>query len=547
MGKDWFDGCWKSQEWRLNHLYWIETKSGVPMRFRMNWAQEDFFRRMWWRNNILKARQLGMSTLISLLILDGCLFRENWHAGINDKNLESAKEKLGKIRFAYDALELPPANGVDWVEDAEDRRMIAEFSRQWFKAVGGKVSKTRGDWATGSSVVIGTALRSMTLQFLHVSELGHVSANFPKRAEEIKNGSFPCVGEDGVIVLESTHEGGKQGLNYALTKAAMENGGKVLGRGQYRFFFFPWWGQAEYCSAEGVPGEGLVLTRELREYFADLRGRGVVLSEGQMRWYAGNAEVYGYGMRQEFPSTPEEAFEVQVEGSIYGMLINGLRAEGRLCQVFEAEADFPLYVSWDLGMSDYTSLWLVQPREDGRFYVLDNYTVNGKGVEHLVGVVRAWEAVHGQSVRLHLLPHDGVRLESDEVRFCHKLQAQGLPVVVLKRVRDVWLGIDMTKRVLRRCVFHERCSEARMVDGVEYMSGLNALENYRTAPVGANGVLKVMPLHDKTCHAADAFRYFAEGFDAGLVDCHAVSADADDVWGGGALGRGMAQGVPWRR
>lgn len=545
MGKDWYEGCWECQEWRLNHLYWIECKDGRPRRFKMNWAQERFYRGMWYRNNILKARQLGMSTLIAILILDGCLFREGWHAGINDKNMECAKEKLGKIRFAYAAMECAPARGVDHVVDAEDRANIERFAKEWYRVTKGTITATRGDWATGSSVVIGTALRSMTLQFLHVSELGHVAANFPKKAKEIQDGSLPCVGDEGVVVMESTHEGGKQGLNYQMTRAAMGNNGREgLLRDEYRFFFFAWWGQPEY-RAEG--DEPLRLSRELGEYFEELEKDGVCLDDAQKRWYAAKWGVHMFSMRQEYPSTPEEAFETQVEGAIYGYQISQLRYNGKLGQVFEAEPDFPLYVSWDIGMSDYSCLWLVQPRGDGQFWVLDCYTVNGKGIEHLVGVVRAWEALHGQSVKMHFLPHDGVQRESDEVRFVQKLQRQGLPCIVLRRVKDVWLGVDMTKRVLRRCVFHERCGEARVVDGVEYMSGVNALESYRKAPVGAYGVEKAMPLHDASSHASDAFRYFCEAYDAGLVDCHLVVRDVE--WRGNVPGgaRGMARGVPWRR
>lgn len=545
MGADWeSDNCWESQEWRLNHLYWIEVKNGPPMRFKMNWAQREFYRNMWYRNNILKARQLGMSTLISLVILDGCLFRSNWHAGINDKTMAAAEEKLVKIKFAYEALRNPPADGIDHVADAGDREKIAAFSREIYtltKPQDQAITATTGHWATGSTVVIGTALRSMTLQFLHVSELGHVAATAPKKAMEIRNGSLPTVGQGGVIVMESTHEGGKIGLNYEMTRAAMEMVGKKLTPLDFRFFFFSWHGQPDYRVESG---ETLSLSKELRDYFGELEGRGIVLDEAQKRWYAAQFGIYGYSMRQEFPSTPEEAFETQVEGAIYGLMISSLRAEGRVQQEFTADDDWPLYVSVDIGMSDYSSMWLIQPRGDGMFYVMDCHTVNGKGVEHLVGVIRSWEAIHGQSVRMVFLPHDGARRESDEARYVQKVQRQGLPAMVLKRVRDVWLGIDTTKRVLRKCVFHARCSEPRLVDGISYMAGLNALENYRTAPAGNHGVERPVPLHDNASHASDAFRYFCEAYDAGLVDRNLLQRMVREESG---VSVGMARGVPWRR
>jgi hypothetical protein len=46
---------------------------------------------------------------------------------------------------------------------------------------------------------------------------------------------------------------------------------------------------------------------------------------------------------------------------------------------------------------------------------------------------------------------------------------------------------------------------------------MECLENYRTAPSGANGVIKAAPLHDQYSHGADAFRIFAEAVNAGLV------------------------------
>ena len=83
--------------WRLNHLYWIINKEGKMQRFQLNWAQRRLHEQLWYRNDILKARQLGISTYVAMLMLDMSLFRPNFHCGIIDKTLVDGTGKIGKI------------------------------------------------------------------------------------------------------------------------------------------------------------------------------------------------------------------------------------------------------------------------------------------------------------------------------------------------------------------------------------------------------------------------------------------------------------------
>ena len=94
-----------SQLWRLEHLYWIENKAGQLQRFSLNRAQRRLHERLWYRNDILKARQLGISTYVAMLMLDMSLFRSNFHCGIIDKSLPDAQQKLAKLHFAWDHLD----------------------------------------------------------------------------------------------------------------------------------------------------------------------------------------------------------------------------------------------------------------------------------------------------------------------------------------------------------------------------------------------------------------------------------------------------------
>lgn len=50
--------------WRLNHLYKIQNEKGELVTFRMRPAQRQLFRSMHNKNIILKARQLGFSTVV---------------------------------------------------------------------------------------------------------------------------------------------------------------------------------------------------------------------------------------------------------------------------------------------------------------------------------------------------------------------------------------------------------------------------------------------------------------------------------------------------
>ncbi|HKJ89437.1 MAG TPA: Hint domain-containing protein, partial [Gammaproteobacteria bacterium] len=49
----------RDQWTRLNVLYKGVDRDGKVFDFRPNWAQKDLYRLMWYRNVILKARQIG--------------------------------------------------------------------------------------------------------------------------------------------------------------------------------------------------------------------------------------------------------------------------------------------------------------------------------------------------------------------------------------------------------------------------------------------------------------------------------------------------------
>ncbi len=500
------------QEHRLSLLYHILDKDGRSSRFVPNWAQRRLHQSAHSRNNILKVRQLGISTYIALLILDSCLFIPNFKAGIVDKTLDDACAKLQKIKYAYEMLDYLPEEPTEAdIELAAIGRMIkAHFATPNFKTH--SIS-----FPNGASVVVGASLRGGTLQLLHVSELGYIAAHDPMRANEVITGSLNAVGKNCQVYFESTHEGGKYGVNYEQVLSAMDMIGKPLSPLDFKFYFFPWFEHEEYQLADS----SYQRNEEDESYFAGLETRlDISISPPQRAWYSTMKRVQRSKMKQEYPSTPEEALAPIMDGTIYSHQISSLRERGELKAEFEHEPYRPIYTAWDIGIGDYMSIWWIQPNSHGKWLVLDCYTANGKALSHYIEQLRVRDARWGRCASC-ITPHDGSRKDPTLTSFNDHLRNAGYAVTQIPRTQDIWGSIENTRELLSSCIIHARCSEPSICDGISYIAGVDALANYRTLPAGAHGALKTAPLHDQCSHASDALRAFADGLSRGLLSLYA--------------------------
>lgn len=106
--------CMADPQWRLfsGCLYKIMVKGddgedSMVVPFKPNSSQRRFVTRLWHRNIIVKARQLGFTTLIAILWLDHALFNANQRCGIIAHDRDAAKVIFrDKVQFAY--RNLPP-------------------------------------------------------------------------------------------------------------------------------------------------------------------------------------------------------------------------------------------------------------------------------------------------------------------------------------------------------------------------------------------------------------------------------------------------------
>jgi hypothetical protein len=468
----------KDPVWRISNLYRIVNKKGQEVPFVPTEQQAQIVHAVYIlgqkRHAILKARQLGMSTLIAIIILDGAYFGENIAGSIVDLTQAHASAKLGKIRFAYEKL-------------GPLRERVTEDNS---KAM---------SWPNGSHVSAGKSARGGTNQFLHVSEWGPIAHEDPKRSEEIKTGALPSA-EHGVVFVESTFKGGKGGHFYDLLKTAMETPEDHRTEKDFRFWFFPWYLDAGY-TLEGSPD---AIPSQISQYL-DRKGSelGVTFTNGQRLWYAKTKQEQGIFMFREYPTTVEEAMSAPVDGAIYGDLITGLRSRGRIIP-FEYERSSPVFTSWDLGWNDSTSIWLFQCV--GRDILIPWHTrQKGKTAAQMAQTLQELQI----PIAGHYLPHDASNTTAAAgLSYKGELTKAGLNnIIVVPRTLDIWTGINQVRDILPRCMFAlPQCQ-----------LGIESLEAYHTKDASNGGVVTKEPVHDWSSHDADGFRTMAEALNLGMV------------------------------
>ena len=304
--------------WRLNNLYKIVVKGDgdegddLVVQFKPNKAQRRLLARLHYRNIILKARQLGFSTLVCILWLDTALFSKGpIRCGIIAQDREAAESLFrGKVKFAYDNLPEP----------LRERMPLS------------KSTATELEFAhNGSSIRVATSMRSGTIHRLHVSEFGKICAKYPDKAREVVTGSIPAVPPSGILVIESTAEG-QEGAFYDMTERAKALAQKrtPLTPKDYRFHFYAWWEADEY---ELNPA-GVTFTDADLIYFLEVESKiGRTLPDAKRAWWVATRDSDFGGdaslMWQEYPSTSEEAFQVSTDGCYFATQLALARKQGR--------------------------------------------------------------------------------------------------------------------------------------------------------------------------------------------------------------------------
>lgn len=305
--------------WRLNNLYWVVDEDGNLMQFKLRPAQMYLLENMHYKNIILKARQLGFTTFICIFMLDYALFNRNKSLGIVAHTKDDASVIFRKVKIAWDNFPV--------------------HLKEYFKLTTTGDSATEYQFTNGSVMRVSTSLRSGTYQMVLITEFGKICSRFPEKAAEIVTGTLPAVPAGGVVFIESTAEG-EEGHFYEYCQDAMEMKRlkRALTRKDYKFFFFPWYENP----ADVIEGD-VQISAEVDQYLEKMqRLVKVTFTREQKNWYYLTTKELKSKMKQEHPTTPEEAFLTSGNKLFKGEMVDAQR-EKYMCEPIEVDGDFLIY------------------------------------------------------------------------------------------------------------------------------------------------------------------------------------------------------------
>jgi len=272
---------WK---WRLQNLPVIQTKDARKVRFGevINPVQKKIASHFphWNLFLILKARQMGVSTLFLLWHLLETLFHENITTAILAHKRESLRTLFRIIKIAYESIpeRIQLADGTVWEKPRAKYDNVNELQFE----------------GLDSRIYVSLEIRSDRVNRLHGSEV-----HFIKNAADVLAATFSALVPGGVCSLETTANG-MSGEFFDLWQAA------IAGENDYLPLFYGYQDHEEY--RRPVFNEQkfkACLDQEEKKYLA-LPG----MTLEALSWRRRMLKQPGMKrlFKQEFPATAEEAF-----------------------------------------------------------------------------------------------------------------------------------------------------------------------------------------------------------------------------------------------
>lgn len=255
---------------------------------------------------ILKARQMGMSTLIQGLIFHNTTTNQYKNSMIVSYEDKSTQNLFGMSKLFYDELPTPIK---PMLRHSNERALTFENSDNNERSKNPGL-RSKMTVATAGSTNVG---RSSTIHNLHVSEVA-----FFEKGQDTMLGLLQAVPDtnDSMVFLESTANGVGDFFHEFWQKT-------VKGENEFTPIFLPWFTEPQYARPFRTEGERKQLLDEINTTTTDSNGSVIKTYEKELmekhnltleqlnwrRWTIknktqGDEDLFG----QEYPATPEEAF-----------------------------------------------------------------------------------------------------------------------------------------------------------------------------------------------------------------------------------------------
>jgi hypothetical protein len=211
-----------------------------------------------------------------------------------------------------------------------------------------------------------------------------------------------------------------------------------------------------------------------------------------------------------------------VEGSYYAKLLHEAREQGRIVKGLPIDPARPVYVSWDFGISDFTTLWFWQVAGRQR-WAIDYYEMSGEGLGHYGAVLRRKSQRYGYAYAGFYLPHDAeARIDaiSVAVKRIDVLRElfPGVRMTVVPRVGDVEAErVEAMRNLIPLTYWDNSRAPAEDPEARNTATGLQHLIAYKREFNESTGTFAARPKHDKASHAADSAGTFAQGWTEPVV------------------------------
>ena len=258
---------------------WIEAnlalrdKQRRVVPFRFNPVQARFEGERTGRDLILKARQMGFTTLVCGLFFADTVLHENTTSVMVAHDADSSERIFRIVQLFWERLPEEEKDRIGKPRFSNRREFLwPQINSHFFVGTAGATTFGRGQ----------------TINNLHCSEF----AFWPNPTEAL-TALTEAVTPEGCIVIESTANGMGNAF-HQLWSAASD------GRVAYRRHFYPWWHDEEY-RREGAPlGELTEGERALKKTHK--------LDARQLRWRRAKLADLGRSFAQEYPEDELSCF-----------------------------------------------------------------------------------------------------------------------------------------------------------------------------------------------------------------------------------------------